>query len=107
MHSSVLWLRVLEPYVPLRNATKRKRLRIRYICRNHNMVHMMGVNSNQKIGQLKNIYKLLETKDKIVYASLSFIANYSKIIMCSSSCIIIQFDINNEMREVAVCQDIL
>jgi hypothetical protein len=47
LHSSVLWLRILEPYVPLRNATKRKRLRIGYICRNHNMVYMLGVNSNK------------------------------------------------------------
>jgi hypothetical protein len=46
LHSSVLWLRILEPYVPLRNATKRKRLQIGYICRNYNMVYMSGVNSN-------------------------------------------------------------
>jgi hypothetical protein len=36
----------VEPYVPLRNATKRKRLRIGYICRNHSMIYMSGVNSN-------------------------------------------------------------
>ena len=46
LHSSVLWLRILEPYVPLRNATKRKRLRTGYICQNHNMVYMIGVNCN-------------------------------------------------------------
>ena len=49
LHSSVLWLRILEPYVPLRNATKRKRLRIGYICRNHNIVYMSGVNSNDEL----------------------------------------------------------
>ena len=46
LHSPVLWLRILEPYVPLRNAIKRKRLRFGYIWRNYNMVYMLGVNSN-------------------------------------------------------------
>ncbi|HCR40881.1 MAG TPA: hypothetical protein DIW41_08255, partial [Lachnospiraceae bacterium] len=34
---------------------KRNRLRIGYICRNHNMVYMMGVNSNQSMDEKKTL----------------------------------------------------
>jgi len=43
LHSSVLRLCFLEPYVPLRNATKRKRLRFGNICRNHLISYGWGV----------------------------------------------------------------
>jgi hypothetical protein len=63
----VLWLRILEPYVPLRNATKRKRLRIGYICRNHSMIYMAGVNSNTSVVKIKNCKKYVDELTLVCY----------------------------------------
>ena len=46
LHPSVLWFCILEPYVLLRDATKRERLRFGNLCRTH--IHSLewGVNCN-------------------------------------------------------------